>query len=606
MFQRKTVLSAAIVAACASPSLLAQEDIEETVVTATRTEQKLADSLVSATVISAAEIERFQSSDLEDVLRRVPGLDLTRNGGRGSAATVRLRGTSGDQVLVLIDGVRSASATNGSTALAHIPVSTIDRIEIVRGPVSGLYGADAIGGVIQVFTKQAKEGDNAFNPTIGYETGSYGSKKTTAGVSGALGGTRYSLNVGYESADGIDRTVGVAGDEDGYREQSVSARVDHYFDNDAVLGARYLRSEGNTEVDGSVTSTDFLNENIGLNGQLPLTESLTVSAHVGQYLDQRESFGTFPSLFETKRFSADVQLEYQLDEQQTIIAGYDYYDDEVNSTSNFSESSRDNAAYFAQYLADFDVYHLQANIRRDDNEAYGENTTGTIALGVDITDDVLLSLSYGEAFKAPTFNSLFFPYTDYGFGFIYVGNADLAPEESDSYELLLRGKSGQVDWSFSYYETKISNLIDTFAFDATLGAFTALNIDEASIKGSEVTAAFEVFGLVTDIALSYTDPVDDSTGDVLNRHARTKATINLNKNFGQFDVDLAWLAQGKRFDGTTELSGYNLVDFFLSYRVTNELVVSANVKNLFDTDYTLLDGFSTEGRTYTASVRYSF
>lgn len=606
-----TTLSVAVTAAFSASHAFAEKQVDEVLlVTATRTEQPLDATLSSASVLSELDIQRSQAQDLPELLGRLVGLDADNSGGRGSNSAIRLRGTESDHVLVLIDGVRSASASQGTTAIQHLPVNQIERIEVVRGPRSSLYGSEAIGGVVQVFTKK---GSQELRPYVDLSYGSHETVISQAGIRGSLGNTLFSLNGSHEESDGIDRTYNNAGadtDKDGYRESAVSANLQHTFDNGTELALNYLRSEGNTELDGANSSTDFVNESRDISISVPVNDAITVKGQLAQYRDENVSFGFSPSTFETNRDAASLQLDYALSEAHLISVGYDYYIDEVSSTSNFVESERDNKSWFVQYQGDYDRWHLQAGLRRDDNEAFGNHDTGNIALGFDINEDTLISLSYGTAFKSPTFNDLYFPFTDFGcfFGicFTYEGNPDLKPEQSESIELMVRGKTGSVGWFASIYQTNVDDLI-TLSSDFS----TVDNVDNAEILGGEAGATFELLGWRTAASLAYTDPRNESDDSLLLRRSRASANVDISRRFGKLDLSFLWQVQSYRYDRDNDndgkndrLAGFGTLDIRARYQINDELSLALKVNNLFDQDYTLNYPFETEGTTAAISVRY--
>ncbi len=589
----------------------AEQQLDEHIlVTATRSEQMLKNSLSSAAILTEVEIDSAQAQSLPELLDHIPGLDIDHSGGLGSLTSLRLRGTENDHVLVLVDGIRAANATSGTAALTHLPVTQVERVELVRGPRSSLYGSNAIGGVIQIFTKKGKE---ELKPYLDLSYGSHDTQISQAGVRGLYGNTAYSLNGSYTETAGYDRTYNNSGadtDKDGYRQSALSASIQHQFANGVSLAMDYLRSEGNSEFDGSNDSTDFINESGSLSVSLPIRDNLKLKAQLGSYRDQTTSFGFSPSLFETTRDSAALQLDYQMAESHQLSFGYDYHIDDVSSSANFIESERDNHSWFTQYLGKIERWSIEAGFRSDDNEAFGSYETGNLAIGYDLTDDILVSLSYGTGFKSPTFNDLYFPFTDFGcfFGscFTFEGNPNLAPEKSESLELLVHGQTGNIAWFASLYQTDIDDLISLSSDYSTVA-----NVAEAKILGGEVGANSDLFGWRTAIALTYTDPRDQSDDSLLIRRSRASANLDISRQFGKLDLALFWQAQSYRldqdqdFDGKKDrLSGYATVDLRARYQINNELSLALKINNLFDKQYRLIQPFETEGVTAAISVHY--
>jgi vitamin B12 transporter len=588
---------------------------EELLVTATRTEQPVFKALASVSVLTEEDIRRAQAPSVIELLDTLPGVDSKHSGGRGSDASIYLRGSESDHVLVLVDGVRTAGATSGTTALQSIPVENIEKIEVVRGPRSSLYGAEAIGGVIQIFTKK---GTKDFQGSVMAEYGSHDLSKTSVSTRGQLGGTRYSVNGVYEETDGIDRTIksGSANDDrDGYREKYWSASLDHSFGNDIVVGASINRNDNENDFDGG--GKDYTESVIeSRNGYIsfPISQDLKVKLAASRFRDTQETFGTSPGVFETVRKTREVQVDYQISEAQLITVGYEYFNDEVDSTKDFESKERDNEALFVQYQGSFGRLNTSASVRKDDNEAFGNKYTRSFSVGYELQENLMASLSYGTAFKAPTFNDLYYPLEAFPAWppfapYEYSGNPDLKPEESESIEFMLRGNSGTASWHFSLYKTKVDNLIElvTLIDTPALLKQTVDNISKAEILGGELGARFNVLGVTVNTAVSYVDPRNEETDDMLPNRARGKVNVDLSRSFGDLELILAWQAQSHRFNTTGNRSaGYNTVDFRASYQVTPELVVSAKVENLFDKHYRFDPKFETEGQTASVSARYTF
>ncbi len=584
---------------------------DEVVVTATRNEQPLHKVLASVAVMNRVDIERSTATDMAGLLGQISGLDVKDSGSRGSTSSVNIRGTNSDHVLILIDGVRSASATSGATALQQIPLEQIERIEVVKGPRASLYGADALGGVIQVFTRRGF--DN--NGDVAIEVGADHLTKITSGFSGGTEHTRAAINLAYENTDGYDSTAAdgsVNDDDDGYREKSLLLSLDHTFSNDWSLGFSGLRVESEAEFDGGDGAyTDSVNQTLALSLQAPLSEQLSVSVNLSENRDESETFSDNNSEFNTQRHMATAQVDYALNASNLVSLGYDYYEDEVTSTTAFSEDARDNQAYFLQYQGEIQQWLLTASLRSDDNQAFGRHTTRTLAVGYPITDHTLLSVSYGTAFKAPTFNDLYYPYQQFNFGaflYEYSGNAELEPERSESVEVLLRSVWRGVQWSLSYYQTDIDDLID-LGYIGTVN--TPINVSEATVDGAEFSADFRVLGWNSSLAMAYTDPRNEDTDAMLADRSRGSISWSLDKQFGDWEVFALWRAQSYRYNSDSErLGGFNTVDLRATYQLLPQLQLTTKVSNLFDVDYTLNSNaytvYETPGRQWSIGARYQF
>ncbi len=416
---------------CAAPFAWSQQPPvfigNETVVTAGRIEQRLADTLGSVTVITARDIEQASQLTLAQVLQQFGGIEMAANGGQGNAASVFIRGTNSSHALVLVDGIRLGSATSGSTAFENIPIDQIERIEIVAGPVSGLYGSDAIGGVIQIFTKSGR-----YSPGItaaaGY--GTYNTRSARASVASKAGDTDFTLAASYFETEGFSATLPSVSfgrynpDDDGYRNTSFSGKVSHRFDPRNELGASVFRSQGLAHFDNGPTTdnrTDQTLTTYSVYSRNQLTQSWESLVRLGSGRDDSASLGgATVSEFRTDQDQATWQNTVRLG-TTSLIAGVEYLGQKIDTTTAFAIDKRTIRSAFAGFSGDYGSHGLQANVRRDDNSQFGGPTTGSVAYGYRFTPEVKVRAAYGTAFHAPTFNDLYFP----GFG-----NADLQPERS--------------------------------------------------------------------------------------------------------------------------------------------------------------------------------
>jgi vitamin B12 transporter len=395
-----TALAIAVsVSSSAYAQNLSTTTLDPILVTPNRISLTAYDTLAATTVLTREDIERLQPQDLPDLLGEVNGIHLTRSGGRGQPVSLFTRGTNSDHTLVLIDGMRLNEATNGSTNLQHIPLNQIDRIEVVRGPRASLYGADAIGGVIQIFTRQPQTSVR----------GSFGSNSlSNAGVGFGLSSEKSSLGIRANtlSSRGYDAKTTGDSDDDGYDEKSVAVSGRYDVSDSAAIDFKSMRSEGTVEFDNG--STDFRNQTafVGLNHQMRRNRMLEV--RLGQATDERETkdddFGD--SFNRTTRNEVTVKGTASSASYATSF-GVDYYDDDVDTNGDYAETSRDNLGVFAQYQWFYGPWDLQVASRRDDNEAYGAENTGSAAIGRSFGSDHNAFLSYGTAFKAPSFNDLY-------------------------------------------------------------------------------------------------------------------------------------------------------------------------------------------------------
>ncbi len=610
--------------ASALPALASAQpatDLDQVVVTATRTAAPVADSLFPVQVIDHEEIERSQARSLPELLRGRAGIDIGNQGGPGKLSTVFLRGTESDQVLVLVDGVRIGSATAGLVSFQDIPVAQIERIEIVRGPRSSLYGSEAIGGVIQIFTRRDQ---GAFVPRFRVGIGSNNLREASAGIGGSGARGWFGADLAWQEADGINACRGRgpdfsipfdfgAGcyvdepDDDGYRNTSLSLRGGIDVGDTLKLEARALRAEAFNEFDGSIFGgNEADNVQQALSGKLTWTPSqrATVTAQLGRSDDDSDnSFndhaGTTTRVgnFDTHRTTASLQGDFSVAEGQVLSAGADWQRDRIDSNTAYDITSRNNTGVYVEYIGAFGAQQLQASVRNDDNGQFGNHVTGSLGWGLEFGEGYKLTASAGSGFKAPTFNDLYYP---------FFGNPDLEPETSRSINVGISRHSERWNWTLDAYETRIDDLI---SYDAAL--FLPNNIDKARIRGIEFTIDTTLAGWDVGAQLSHADPRSRSgfnDGNWLPRRARDTGRIDLDRDFGAWRVGATLNAAGPRYDdaaNTLRLGGYATADLRLEYAFASAWTLQARATNLFDRHYETVAWYNQPGREFGLSLRYA-
>jgi vitamin B12 transporter len=540
------------------------------VVTAALAPRTADETLASVTVLDEATLRRQDPTSVTDLLRGQPGVDVVTNGSFGKNSSVFIRGTNSDQNVLLIDGIRLRSATTGGAAWQFLDPRMFQRAEIVRGPRGSLYGADAVGGVVQLFTHEAEEGGP--HPSISVGGGSFDTQRYSATFSGSSGGTRYSFAGSHFNTDGVP--VRRDGDDKGYDNTTGLARLAHTFEDGSEVGLLALRARGNTEFDGG--ETDFVQQVAGVYGELPITEHLRSRLTLSEARDESDTIDVFgDAIFDTR--TRNARWENTLDfGAHELIAGIEHSEDKVSSTTAFDEESRDNTAVFAQGLLDFRPLSAQLSLRHDDNQAFGEETTGSLALGYELDARHTLRASYGTAFKAPSFNQLFFP----GFG-----NPDLDAETSETFEVGVRGQYPRAFWDLAVYRTDIDDLI---AFTLQDGRFAPFNVDQARIRGVELSAGTDLADWIVQAALTYTDPENRETGNRLVRRATQSLRLDLDREVGDWSLGGSWIAQNHRYNDPANedrLPGFGLVNLRAGWHFAPLWSARLTVENALDKEY---------------------
>ncbi|MGH8076768.1 MAG: TonB-dependent receptor domain-containing protein, partial [Lysobacter sp.] len=563
-------------------------ELDEVIVTATRTAITTDAALAPVEVIDHAEIERSQARSVPDLLRGRAGISIANQGGSGKLTTLFMRGSESDHVLVLIDGVRVGSSTSGLAAFQDFPIALIDRVEIVRGPRSSLYGSEAIGGVIQIFTRRDR---NGIVPRINATIGSHGFSEGSAGIGGSFGRGWFGIDAAYQNDEGINACdvatptpfsggcfiTTAQPDRDGYRNRSLSLRGGVDASETLKFDAHALRGEGRNAFDGGFGNmSKTVQQVIGGKAQWRPSDRINLQLIAGRNTDASDNFSDVPnpfgppappgfnllSYFDTDRDSATLQGDFGVGAGagQLLTFGLDWMRDQVDSSTTFAETERSNRAAFAQYQGTFGAQSLQASVRHDDNEQFGDHTTGSAAWGIGFADGWRLTAGYGTAFKAPTFNELYFP---------FFGNPALVPESSDTWELGLAYRGERLNVRLDAYRTDVDDLI---SYDSSL--FMANNIERARLQGAELTLDTTVLDWAVVASASFADSENlagFNAGRDLPRRSRHSARIDLDRAFGNVRIGFTGVGQGSRFDdagNARSVGGYATLDLRAEYAFT--------------------------------------
>lgn len=575
------------------------------VITATRTEQSLDSTLAATTVITREDIERYQPRDLPELLNRVAGLTISTQGTSGSITSLFTRGTNSNHTLIIVDGQRINSATAGTTAFQFINPEQIERIEIVRGARASLYGSDAIGGVIQIFTKQ---GSKKAKGIAKVSTGTNNSQQIQFGVQGGFEKTQFNLDHNYVYRGGFDSTENRDvnnQDDDAYINKSINTHIKHQVSDRVAMAVSYLKNQGEIEIDDPFSDTpevlsSFELESIQITSDIELTNKFGLSLSTGKstdystYESDTENF-IYPT--ESNRTSAVAQGEYDLSETQTIVAAYDFFDDKLVDTTSFAETNRKTEAMILQYVADYGHYSVATSVRQDRIEHFGREVTESIDFGWHISPTLQLITSWGSAFKAPTFNDLY----NYG------GDPDLDPESSINREIgfkgtKFQGEANQFTWQVNAFQNRIDQLIQ---WDSAQRM--TVNIDQAEIKGVELSVSTTIQDWALNGNVSYVDPENTATHKQLARRPKQTLNLDVDRRWQKLSVGASLHASNERFDdaaNTVELAGFGTVDLRTAYHCNDELKFQLSVTNLFDQDYQLVDTYNTEGLGAMLSVVY--
>lgn len=611
---KKSLLFIALASGVAAPMAIATEKtatLDTVVVNANRLPQEIDDVYSAVSVVTREDIERLQPASLPALLATIPGVGITQSGGKGSLSGLFIRGTKSAQSLVLVDGIRSASAASGTTPLETLSVDQIERIEIIRGARSTVYGADAIGGVISIYTRTAKGA--GVTPYASVRYGSHDAWERNVGVGAANATSRINLNVASEEVTGHNRSRSQEAanlDKDAYRNHSVSVNGQHRFSDDVALSGSYLYQEGETEYDfgyaGAYPYDEFSLQNVSVALDAAITSRWATRIEVGTNdNDNRNLFDddATVSFFDTSRtqyawinrFTTDAAGEWQV--------GADGYSETLNGSIDLAETSRDNQAGFANYRYQQTRWGVEAGVRYDDNDIYGDFTTANAGASVFVTEKDKLFVTYSEGFRAPSFSDLYYP----GYS-----NASLTPETSESIEVKWAHRvSPTSSVEVAAYQTDIDDAIVNDQF------WIPQNIGRVESSGAEVTATTRVGEWTLLANASYVDARDASNDLMLNHRAKKAARIEASRQYGRYTLSTDVRGQGASWDdaaNTRKIAGYALWNARARVALAHDVELGVSVDNILDKRYetalngegwpAVYNGYREWGRTASLSITW--
>lgn len=594
------VFLSASVAQAQTPGEAASEEI---VVTANRLEQSLSTVLAATTVIDKETIRQSSAQNLAGLLAGVPGMQFSPSGGQGAQTSLFMRGTESDHTLILVDGVQMTTNRGPAGRLEFIPLDQIERIEIVRGPRSSVYGSEAIGGVVSIITKPNIQED--FSGSVKLMTGTENSSDANIGLQGRVGKTNLSLNASHLETDGIDNSERGNSDNDGYQNDSFSLSFSHQFSELLSLSSTYSNFNAESDYDDGMVNTE--SQQFGSKVTATFTEQWDSNLSFEQFEEDNMDAGAFglsSSSTENKKLS--WQNNYTFDAGNLFSFGTDHQQQQLRYAAFGAQqtgSSRGNDGVYAVYIRESGLLDFTLSARNDDNERFGNHSTGSIAIGGDFGESARGWVSYGTAFKAPNLIDL---YVDFP-SFFFFANPNLEPETSKSLELSLQADALGATWQVNVFRNDIDNLIST---DTT---FTSLaNIQEARIDGLEATVSSILAGWRLDAALTLLDHENLSTGVKLLRRPEQTLSLNIARAFGALDFTVNLLAQNEHQDidpityGSSTVGGFGAVNLIAGYRFSEEFDLRLRIGNFLDKQYQIIDGFNTQGRTAQLSLNYLF
>lgn len=601
-------------AACFAPALLFAQTptnpapnvttLDTIVATPARMAQPLDKVMGDVTVIQAESLQNAGMQSMTAILARQPGLQIYNSGGPQTLSGIYLRGASPQQSLVLVNGMRINDNLSGATNWAAIDPSTIERIEIIRGSASSLYGSNAMGGVINIITKPGGQ-DRPFSAFGNVGVGSDSTFKTGFGFSGAQNNWNYSLAASYASSDGFNATNPDSGpytynqDDDGYTQTSLTGSLGYEWNPGQRVDLTFLHGYNHGDFD---SGKDYQNTygitrqqayTLGSTNQITANwESILSFGYSKSDYDSQASYGR--SEIGTIQRQYSWQNNFTLNQNNVLSLVLEHLDERASGSSLLTRQHRDTNAVGLIYRGDFDRHHLQASVRHDNISSIGDKTTGSLGYDYDLSPSLKLGVAASTGFRAPTFADL---YTPLSWG--YQGNPNLKPEKSKNIEASLRYQANETQLSLVVFQNKFRDLINPYVCDAMFNC-TAENTDKATIRGLSLEASHQFGNTLFSAGADFLNPKDDTNGKTLVRRAKQVYRLSVSHKLDNAELGASYQFVGKRFDdkdntAAKKLGGYGLLNLHASYQFNKNLQGQIYWNNVTDKKYNTAYGYNTQG-----------
>jgi vitamin B12 transporter len=605
--------SSASASPAASASTSPNSRLDEVTVTGTRSPMKLSDVAADLSVINRDTIERQGFGNIATLLRNVAGLQMTSNGGPGNTTSVFVRGAETRHTVVLIDGVRVDGQSSGGASWQNLPVSQIERIEVLKGPASALYGSDAIGGVVQIFTRK---GSGRPQLDLGIGGGNLGQVKADVGISGGTADFDYAGSLALDRGTGFNAYLNTTAksynpDADGWRNYSGSLRLGGRVAEGQRLEFIGLKSRSNAGYDAGKNAddrgvTETLAGKLSLNSTW--SSALSTQFSAGQSEENYETKPSSPYLTKTRIRSASLQGFYRINEQHQLNGVVERREDRLINTDlvGSGKSDRDQNAIGLSYLGTLGAFSLQAHGRHDDDSEFGGIDTGSLAAGFKLGGGWRVTASAGNAFRAPT---LYQRGSIYGPNTTLAGVEELRPERAQNREAGLAWAQGGFDFSVTTFHNRVTDLI---AFGAagscrsTTGCYS--NVARALLKGTSLKGGAQLGPVNLSATADFLDPTDANSGRQLQRRAKRFGTLRAETALQAWTLGASLVGSGQRFDDAankTRLGGYGLLNLDAQYAFAKDWRLQLNVDNAFNRDYQTANFYQQAPRTWFVTLRYS-
>jgi vitamin B12 transporter len=606
------------------------------VTTPTRKSENQKNIIADTTVITEEEIEQAGLSSLAELLQKQSGIEISNLGGPGKVSSINIRGTSSTHSIILLDGMRIGASTSGMTAIENLPLSQIEKIEIVRGPASSLYGQDGIGGVIQIFTKKGREG---FHPYLSIGYGRYQTKQLNAGISGGNKTTSYALNISGTNTDGFSAFVPDSSkasntqnlDKDKYKNRSISSTLSYNLNKDYKIDLQYFLTTGRNMFDNRFANfspdqnyRDKSKQEVyamKTTGQInKLWES---SIKIGKSTDlysaqQHYNMDTFVydpdvvDLYETTQYQMTWQNNIKLNKGSLVML-YDFLQEKIDTTDLYDKTKRTNNGFVLGYNTEYNQNTLQTSLRKDLNSQYNNETTGNIGYAYQINPQWKISSSFGTAFVAPSFNYLYSSVDSWA-----LGNPDLKPEKSKNIEGSIKYQDNSKSFSLTAYQNAIKDFIIYEAI-AENSRTNTQNLNEAKIQGVTLTGDQSFEHIQLKGSLTAESPKNKDTNKYLPRRAKLYGNLGINYYIQEWIFGIEQIGSGSRYDdkaNNNKIEGYMITNLIANFALNEKTTINFRLDNAFDKAYALAyEGsqssstgyiYQTPGRSLYTNLRYDF
>lgn len=598
-------LAVTVLASIVSTPLFAQisvQQLDQIVVTAARAPQLEQNVVGDITVINQAELAKAGQNSVAEILSRQPGIEFYSNGGPQTVTNISIRGANPNQTLVLMNGMRINGSVQGGVNWNAIDPASIERIEIIRGAASSLYGADAIGGVINIITKNGKKDQpTQFYGSIG--VGSHKTIKSNVGLDGAADGLTYSLNASYAKSQGFNSTnknnaFSYYGDKDGYHSNAFTGALGYEWAADQQIGINAYNSYINGDFDAGDFYPDAITQtrqqSYDIYSKNRIAENWVSTLTFGLSKEQNTT-PIYDNSFSTLQRQYSWQNDIALSANQDISLIAERLEERItHNTTAYTKPDRNTNSFAAVYRADVGRHNVQASVRNDNISGFGNRTTGGLGYDFAITPEWSVGAAANTGFRAPTFTELYSPLS-YGF----QGNPNLKPEKSKNIEAHLAFDNGASQFKATVFQNKIDDLIDGYVCNSNFEC-TAMNVNKATIRGVSLYGAHDFGDVNLWASADFLNPKDDATGKQLTRRAKQNFKVGTEYQWQDLGLGAEYQYTSKRYDSAdnsekTRLGSYSLVNLTASYAIHKNLDAHLRWNNIFDKSYYSAYGYNMPG-----------